>query len=216
MGKTFLSVTFFIAFTFCSVCQAQRQWKLEILPGISYVPPMPLQIRQEGHPAIKITARYRTEPLVLPVYYTIRLSTRKNDRGWSLELNHLKLYLDNKTREIERFSVTHGYNHIFMNRHWFGKNYTWIVGGGIVLGHPESTIRNLEWHEKGGFLNTGYYVSGFSAQGAVQFPLIETDHISVPLEAKITLGYGHVPIAKGHARVPIVSFNLLSGIGIKK
>ena len=196
-------------------CQENRNWQFVYLPGVSYVPPLPLTIVQDDYSDIKLTAKYKTRPLEMPIYYSYRLTTRKGSTGWSIEMNHLKIYLKNTSDDVQDFSVSHGYNHIFINHHWIKDKYTWILGGGIVLGHPESIIRGKYWDEKGGLWNRGYYLAGISTQGAFYFPLVNTKYFVIPLEAKITLGYGHVPIIDGHARVPMISLNLLTGLGLK-
>lgn len=198
------------------VCgKGQRYWQFEYLPGISFVPSMPLAIHQDGYPTITMTAHYKTRSHEMPIYYSYRLSSWKGDRGWSLEMNHLKIYLKNTNDKVKDFSVSHGYNQIYVNRHLIKEKFTWIIGGGIVLGHPESIIRDKEWSETGGLWNRGYYLSGISVHGACYFPLIKRRYFVIPVEAKITLGYGQIPIVDGHANVPIVSINFLTGLGFK-
>lgn len=197
------------------IAQEKRSWQIEFLPGLAYVPPMPLKIEQEGHPSISMTAHYRTESFKLPIYYSYRLSSFKNNRGWSLEMNHLKIHLDNTTSEVQSLSVSHGYNQLFFNHHLVKPKHTWIFGIGAVIGHPESTIRNQSFDEKGGLFNDGYYISGYAIQAAIYYPLINTKHFVLPLEGKVTMGYGQIPIVDGKAHIPVIAFHLLFGPAFK-
>ena len=193
------------------VAQEKRSWSFEFLPGIAVVPPMPLKIEQDGFNDITMTARYSTESLRLPIYYSYRLGSYKNNKGWSLEMNHLKIFLKNTNNDIQQLSVSHGYNQVFLNHHILKEKYTWIIGAGAVIGHPESTIRNQTYTEKGGLFNDGYYLAGIALQGAIYYPLINTKHFCLPLEAKISAGYGTVPIVNGKAHIPVIAFHFLMG-----
>ena len=205
----------FLAMTVSARAQEKRCWQLELLPGIAVVPPLPLTIHQTGHPSLHITAQYQTKSLQLPPYYSYRITTLKANKGWSLEMNHLKIYLKNTSPEIEQFSVSHGYNQVFLNRHCVKDRLTWLMGAGAVIGHPESTIRGRQFQEKRGLFNAGYYLAGIAIQGAMQYYLIQTTPLTLPLEAKVSVGYGQVPIAGGHAHVPIIAFHLLCGLGLR-
>jgi len=197
------------------LAQEKREWQFEFLPGLALVPPMPLKVEQTGYPDISTTAHYRTESLKLPIYYSYRLGTFKNNKGWSMEMNHLKIYLDNPTNEIQLLSVSHGYNQLFINRHWIMDKYSWIFGVGAVIGHPESTIRDKSFNEKGGLFNDGYYLSGIAIQGAIHYPLVNTRHFNLPIEAKVSAGYGKIPIVDGYAHIPVIALHFLLGPAFK-
>jgi len=216
MGILILHITILLlTITSNAIPQENRFWQLELLPGIAVVPPMPLKIHQTNHQDLSITAHYQTKSLQLPPYYSYRLSTFRHNKGWSLEMNHLKIHLKNTSSEIEQFSVSHGYNQLFINRHFLKNRLVWLLGAGAVIGHPESTIHGQQFEEKGGLFNDGYYLAGIVIQGAVQYHLIQTTHFILPVESKLSIGYGQVPVVDGHAHVPIIAFHLLSGIGGK-
>ena len=215
MGILDLHITIILLFLASNVSpQEKHSWQLELLPGIAVVASMPLIIHQNNHPELSIMAHYRTKSLQLPPYYSYRLSTFKDNKGWSLEMNHLKIYLTNTSSEIEQFSVSHGYNQLFLNRHYLKDRLAWLIGAGAIIGHPESTIRDQQFEEKGGLFNDGYYLAGKALQGAVQYHLVQTTYFILPVEAKLSFGYGKVPVVDGHAHVPIIAFHLLSGIGL--
>nr|WP_321409026.1 hypothetical protein [uncultured Carboxylicivirga sp.] len=210
-NKCLILLTIFILGISSINAQDKRVWTFEFLPGGAITPPMPLKIKQTDYYNISITARYNTESFKLPIYYSYRLGSFKNKRGWSVEMNHLKIYLKNTNDLIQQFSISHGYNQVFINHHIVKEKYSWILGIGTVIGHPESTVRNQTYTEKGGFFNDGYYLSGIAFQGAIHYPLITSKHFNLPVESKVSLGYGTVPISNGKAQVPVVAFHLLIG-----
>lgn len=192
--------------------QEKRHWQFELLSGLAYTAPTPLVIKQNGYPTLKLKAHYQTQSLQLPIYYSYRFTTIKSKKGWSLEMNHLKIYLQNKTDEITRFHISHGYNHLFINRHIQYNKIECIMGAGAVIVHPENTIRGQALPENKGLFNEGYYISGITTQAALQWPIIKTKYFLLPLETKISMSYATVPISGGKAHVPVIAFSLLSGI----
>ncbi len=217
--KSIIKITLLLFCSFLSlhlIAQDQREWFIEFLPGIAYAPPMPLKIEQEEFPDITMTAHYETHSLSLPIYYSYRFGTAKNGKGWSMEMNHLKIYLNNPSEYIQNFSVSYGYNQLFINRHLHEGLFIWILGTGVVIAHPESTVRNKVFDQKGGFFNDGYFLSGAALQVAIQYPLIKIRHFYLPLEAKVSMGYARIPITNGHANVPALAFHLLLGSGFKQ
>lgn len=193
----------------------QRQWSVEYMPGIAWTPDMPLKIQQSGYPDIHIKAKYKTRSLEMPVYYSYRLTTLKNNHGWSLELNHLKIYLKNTNSDINYFSVSHGYNQIYLNHHFIKNKLDFISGLGVVVGHPENTIRNLPLDEKKGWWNRGYYLSGITLQGALRRDLFESRYFTIPIEMKGSIAFSRIPVANGKAYVPVIAFGILIGLCLR-
>jgi hypothetical protein len=175
--------------------------------GLQYNFPMPLVIRQEGQPDVRLTARYDTRPFFEVPYYDIRVGVERSRRGWELELVHHKLYLANRPEEADTFEISHGYNFITVNRaaEWRGLE---LRGGvGVVLTHPQTTIRGRRFSEDGGPLGWGFYVSGPAAQGAVakQFPF--GARFSVGGEGKVTAAFARIPVEGGSADVPNIALH---------
>jgi hypothetical protein len=104
----------------------------------------------------------------------LRIGKWSGDSAWEFEDMHHKIYLTNTTPEVEHFSISHGYNLFTINRAWRTQHqYIWRVGLGLVVAHPESTIRGQTWDEGGGTLNQGgYYIAGPTAMVA----LLPTSH----------------------------------------
>jgi hypothetical protein len=73
-------------------------------------------------------------------------------------MNHDKLYLSNPTKEIEQFAISHGFNRITLNRSMERGDVIWRVGAGVVITHPENTVRGRRVPEDEGILETGYHL----------------------------------------------------------
>lgn len=181
--------------------------------GGAYCPPTPLTIQQSGHEDLELQAQYNTHSFTSPPYYVLRLGTWQNYRAWEIELIHLKLDLANAPDEVQRFEISHGYNMLILNRAWMKPQYVFRVGAGIVLAHPENTVRTQSLDEQGGMMQTGYYLAGPTAQAAISKSFSITSHLSMVIEGKATGSYAEVPIADGHAQVPNIAIHALIGIG---
>lgn len=188
---------------------------LEILPGGALIVPSTLFIHQDGEDDLKFTANYETHSFNLPVYYSYRLGIQIQPEKWvELEMNHLKVYLQNKPDEIERFTITHGYNQIWMNYKWKYHQFYYTVGIGPVLAHPENTIRGLALDETKGIMHKGYYIAGISSQLALQKKFFLGRNFFFSVESKANLAFAKVPVANGYAKVPVAAFHGLAGMGI--
>lgn len=186
---------------FASEGKAQRQWTFELCGMIPYNLPLPLVIRQSARPDIDLTARYRSEPFITPFCWVWRVSHSSENHLWEFQAIHHKLYLENKPQEVESFSISHGLNLITINRGWQLDNYIVRIGAGVVLAHPESTIRGKPFPENRGIFGMGYYLSGpaVAAGAGKQFHLV--DGLFLTFEAMATASYADVPVKDGNARV---------------
>jgi len=175
--------------------------------------PLPLTIKQQGYPDIKLAARYRTEAFTLPVYWDMRFSRWKNDKSWEVEVIHHKLYLDNTSEEVQKFNVSHGFNMIMVNRGFDEKTFRYRAGAGIALAHPESNIRGKEFGSSTDDYDLGYYISGPVMNLAISKPIRLGERFFINAEAKTTLAYDYIKVADGHANVYNLAFHLILGIG---
>ncbi len=194
---------------------AHATWTFGVLGGSVYSVRTPLTIVQSGFDAIDVRARYEGKPLEPPPYYVLRIGTWKGRRGWELEFIHEKLYLKNKPPEVQRFSVTHGYNHVLLNRAWRTKEFVFRLGAGIVIPHPETTIRGRRHSERKGLLEHGYYLSGPSLQTAVGRRFRISSRLIGVAEGKVCGSYARIPIQDGHADVTHVAIHGLIGLGYR-
>ncbi len=194
--------------------QAQSHWTFELHGGEVYNVPMPLTIKQHGYPDIKLTARYFTEPLTLPVYWDVRFSRWQNNKSWEFEAIHHKLYLDNTTPEVQKFNISHGFNMVMLNRGFAKKTFRYRAGAGIVLTHPESKIRGKEFGNTGDDWDMGYYLSGPVLNLSISRPIRLSGRFFLNAEAKTTFAYAHIKITEGHADVYNLALHLILGIGV--
>jgi hypothetical protein len=199
--------------------QAKTPYSLEVLAGTQYNIPTPLTIHQNGEDPIRVgSARYKSDAWTWPdsPYYAWRIASWKDGRAWELELIHEKIILKNTPDEVQHFEVSHGYNLITINRAWpWPKDPRWIlrVGGGVVVTHPETTVRGKSKGFGESFPN-GFYISGPTAQASAARQFEIDDKWFFVLEAKLTASYATgVPIADGDAEVPNAAIHVLFGFG---
>lgn len=193
----------------------ERNWELGIAGGAVHNFRSPLRIQQADAAPIRLWARYRTEPFTPPVYYDIRLTSWKEKHGWELKFTHHKLILQNEPPEVQRFSITDGFNLLTLNRLWQRGGFTWSAGAGVVITHPESTIRNKPFPENRGILNEGYYVSGPTVEAAVSKRFYFAERWFAFCEGRATASYVQVPVVDGYARVSNTAVHLLIGAGMR-
>ncbi|HVV67806.1 MAG TPA: hypothetical protein VHE99_02035 [Gammaproteobacteria bacterium] len=191
-------------------------WSAEIASGVVYNLPVPLTIQQMGEPDIHMTAHYETRPFTSPYYYDLRIGKWNGDTAWEFENIHQKIYLKNTTDEVSHFSISHGYNLITINRAWLNKHkYIWRVGLGLVIAHPESTIRGQTNDDNsGGTLNdAGYYVAGPTAMVSLGKRFYVSKSLFMELEGKVTASYAEVNVVNGTAYAPNVALHANFGLG---
>lgn len=193
----------------------QKNFFVNLTPGTAVLLPSPLKITQSGYDDLKIWARYKSSPFRSPVYYSIRVGWINGDSGYELEMNHLKIHLQNTTNEISRFSISHGYNQIFINQVKSRNKIGRKIGVGLVLVHPENTVRGVGLNQKQGMFNEGYYIAGLAAQYGVFKELNLTKYFYILAELRTSIAYANVPVANGRAHVPILAFHLQLGPGFR-
>jgi hypothetical protein len=188
----------------------------EVWGGLPWNLPLPLRIEQSSEAAIRITGRYETRPLERPFYYRVRATVGAGARGeWAIELVHHKLYLLDAPREVQSFSVSHGYKFVLLSRGW-DLGPVWVRAGlGPIIAHPESTVRCRVLDEHGGVLGTGYYVAGGAIAAMGERRVTLAGPLYVAVGAMVTAAYARVPIRDGHADVPNVAFHALAGLGVR-
>ncbi len=193
--------------------QKKSHWTLEAFLGSAKSVATPLSIHQYGEERIHLIARYNTRPFAGSPYYAYRISKWSQNRAWEFELVHHKLYLSNPPDEVEQFNVSHGYNLITVNRAWLRRGFILRVGTGIVVTHPETTVRGkrLTWEE--GF--DGFYISGITFQVAAGKKFTIWGKLFGVLEAKLTASYAVIPIQDGNAYVPNAAVHGLFGLGFE-
>lgn len=195
---------------------AQKKLSVEFGTGLPYNFTLPLTIRQSNFPDIKLTAKYSSEPFQIPIYWIWRIGYWSDNHAWELESIHHKIFLDNKPREVEYFSISHGINYVTINHCWIFKYYILRIGAGVVLDHPESKIRGKQFPEDGGIFKWGYYVGGPAINLTIAKRFYVRGNFYLDLEAKLNASYSNIPIQDGSADVYniVLQIDLLPGLDL--
>lgn len=201
------------------------QYSFEFFSGTVYNMKEDITIRQNGEDDINIdNANFKTHPQTIPYYYGMRFSTwYKDDTAWEFEHIHQKLYIDNPEKlntNIQKWEVTDGFNFFFLNKAWKKTdiNLIYRIGGGLVVTHPDITVRNKTNHKRGNGVITygeGYHLSGFVFQASVQKIFDINKNWFCSTELKATYAKANIPIADGNVEVQNRAIHLDFGIGYK-
>lgn len=190
-------------------------WTLAIAPGTAYNVPLALRIEQDGERPLRMTARYATRPLHASPYYSARLARGSQRGAWEAEIIHHKLHLRNTTPEVSGLEATHGYNYLLVNRSKRYGSLRWRIGIGVVLLHLEGSVRAQAVRMRGGFLGSGYRLTGPSAQVAVGRPIAAGRRLFLSPEVKLTAARAVAPIEGGRVTIPNVALHGLVGVGYR-
>jgi len=190
------------------------QWNLTVQGGFPINAPLPLRIRLDTE-IIDVIGKFHSEPFNLPVYWDIRVERWVNNNSFELELIHHKLYLQDLPREIQEFSISHGYNILLFNRGYRKETpFIWRFGGGVVIPHPENQIYEKKL-PAGGFGGSGYYIGGPAVQIAGSTIYSPFHWFQLSLELKCISALCWVPVYDGYAFVPNISLHLNGGFGFR-
>ena len=185
----------------------------EFLTGSALNLRSPLCISQAGYADIRLSADYRTRPFQFPIFWDIRASRRCGKGSWEIELIHHKLFLENPTPEIQSFSVSHGLNILTINHAQAVRGFSVRAGAGVVVAHPETTVRGRTHPQNGGLFHLGYLPSGLSILlGAGRRFDVWRGWFAV-VEAKYTAARARIPVEQGHARLTNLALHGEIGFG---
>ena len=217
MKNTLLLLISFVLLPVLSYSQ-KASWSFELHGGTAYNPPLPLIIKQTGEPEIRLNARFETRPFEAPVYWVWRISSWQEEKSWEFEAVHHKLYLLNLPDEVQKFTISHGYNILTVNRSYrknLFQNFpvTYRIGGGVVLAHPENRVRHKEFDQNLGAFGWGYYIRGPVLNLTLGKRFEFGKRLFLNTEAKLSPSFARVPIVDGHADVWNMAFQLALGLG---
>jgi hypothetical protein len=181
-------------------------WRVELLGGAASSFDSPLSLVQSGEPPLEIRADWSSRSFESPIYYAIRIGRFSRRSGFSLQLVHHKLYLENPPPEVQAFSVSHGYNLLTFDASWLAHGFELSAGGGLVVAHAETTVRQRTGPD-------GYHATGPTLALGVGRWLEVGAHFRVGADARFTASWAHVPIAGGEASVPDRAVHLRIGVG---
>ncbi len=211
MNRCSASVLFLLTVLLAFAAVARADWSAELLGGGAWNAHNDLHITQEGQPDLVFPAAFETRPFEQPLYWALRLNLHRGDRLWSLELNHHKLILTEGPPEVTGFSVTHGTNILSVQHAWLRPRWRAMVQAGVVVAHPESTVRGLRFDESGGMFGAGYHVAGPAVGVGVGSHLALTDWLGLNAEMRLTAAWLDLGVAQGSANHTNVALHVLLG-----
>lgn len=201
------------------------EYSFEFFSGTVYNMKEDLTIRQSGEDDIVVNnADLKTHPQTTPFYYGYRFSKWYEDKtAWEFEHIHQKLYLDNPENidsNIQKWEVTDGFNFFTLNKAWKNEdsNLIYRLGGGVVVTHPDITVRNKTNHKRGNgaiHFGEGYHLSGFVLQTSIQKVFDLNKNWFIGTELKATYAKANVPIADGNVDVQNRAVHFDLGLGYK-
>ena len=202
-GRTILGIVPIALLSFASPSFAGSGWAIEFLVGVPFSFPSSITIRQGEEPDLHHRPRFASRPFNRPLYYAVRIGKWDGSDGWELQINHDKLYLSNPTREVEHFAISHGFNRVTLNRAMDRGDLVWRLGAGVVITHPENTVRGRRFSEEEGILGMGYHLSGPTAMGAIGTRIGRREGPFLTLEGMGTVSWVRVPVADGDAEFAV-------------
>ena len=180
----------------------------------------------EGRDNIRMSnAKWRGNSMKDSLYYAMKLDFWKNHKAWGLEWVHHKTYLKNRPQDIQHFSLSDGYNLLYLNRTFkvnrfknrFFKNSHLRFGFGLVFGHPDVRIEGRErFFMKGGI--EGSYLCGVTSQIAFDKWVWELPTHFLTLETKFSASWARPPVSENrreYAVYPNYAIHFILGVGNK-
>jgi hypothetical protein len=195
----------------CSSAHASPpRWRpaIELLGGVAFNAPTHLTVRQDGEAPISLTARYATRPLHFPLYYALRLGSRRAAPCWELQLAHHKLYLRNPPPEIESLQITHGFNLLTVNRALPWRRGTVRIGAGCAIPHVEGSVRGRQCASR------EYRVGGPAVLAGAGWRRALGRQLWLAGEIEAAAGWIDVPVTEGRIRASAIGLHLRAGLGI--
>lgn len=189
------------------------EWSFQAAVGFPFDLPLQLTIRQRGEAPIRVRAHWDARPFEAPLYYDLRVARRSGGGEWALDFVHHKLYLSNPPPEVQELVISHGFNLLFASHAQEVARDTWArVGAGLVIAHPESTVRGRTL-DGGGPFGAGYYPAGPLLAVGAERRFFPSGGLFLSLQGLATAGWARVPIAGGSATFPHLSLHALGGVG---
>jgi hypothetical protein len=199
-----------------AAASADERWRVELGAGTAWSLGSTLRVEQAGYPELAIRAAWATQAFEAPLYYAWRVARADAKGAWALRFVHHKVYLVNTTAEVQGFAVSHGYNLLTLERATRLSGLEVSAGVGLVIAHPEATVRGEALDEaSGGPFGGGYYLTGPTLAIAASRRLPLGRHLALVPELRATLSRARVPVAGGEASVPNAALHLAVGLELR-
>jgi hypothetical protein len=161
------------------------EWSIDVLIGDALNLTSRTRICSAQTSSSAFGGDYETRGLEGPLHYTARLTHWRQDRGWSLELLHHKLFLRNPPQGVEALSISHGFNIVALSRAYALYHWRFRLGLGPVIAHPEVRIAGATY-------DGDYELAGAAGVGSAGATFALTEQLSVIGEVAATFGYVNV------------------------
>jgi hypothetical protein len=195
---------------------AGERWRVELAVGTARSFDSTLRVEQEGFPEIALAASWATRAFEAPIYYAWRVARADAKGAWAFRFVHHKVHLENAQPDVERFAVSHGYNLLTLERATRLSGFEIAAGLGLVIAHPESTVRGERQSEtSGGPFGGGYYLTGPTLALAASRRLRLGAHLALVPELRATLSRAKAPVAGGEASIPNAALHLAVGLELR-
>lgn|GEM_PF-703934 len=185
--------------------------------GSSISLPSNLKIKLDDQSSYNNHSKWQGRSFEDSPYYSLRFDKIRNHRGWGVEWMHHKIYLANPKHPVESFSISDGFNILYLNRVLTNNKLTVRPGFGLVFSHMDVKIKDRErFYLKGG--NGGAYLSGVSVQGSMEKWIYETERHFLNLETKLTVSYVKPPVSSNpdeYAEIYNIAIHFVFGFGSK-
>lgn len=208
MGRTGLLAAFFFAAALIGLdAQGQDGFSVEVFSGAAYNFKTRLDVEQNGF-STRLVAEYETDPFETPIYYAVRGAYWQNGRAWELSMIHHKLDLQNPPAGIDRFSVSHGFNILTLNRAFQRHGWIYRLGIGPVITHTEATVNGVSY-------NGPYELAGAGILAGVSRRFYFKQSMFVALELLGTVTYAETrPDGRPRLRAELSNVAVHAQIGV--
>ncbi len=201
-----------LGFWFASSSSA-ADWSVTAGIGAARSFSTPLSIDQDGFPELRLSARYDNRPFETPPHWFVRIGRGSGAAAWEFQYLHHKLYLRNRPPEVARFDITHGYNIYTLGPAW-RRGGSWLrAGAGVVVAHPESTVRGRRFEPKQGILGLDQYLAGPALVLGASREWRLGGRVFLSPELQLSAGHARVPIRYGRASAPNIAAHFLISFG---
>lgn len=195
--------------------EAQDRFGIEAFLGTAVNAPASLTLRQDGEADLSFNAKYETRPLRQPVYWSVRVTWLRPRTALELQFTHDKLYLTNPPPDVQHFEVTHGFNLLTLAHRWRFRPVDLRLGGGIVLPHPDGTVRDRAYDSpKGGLLGREWHTVGPALLLGLGKRWEPVTHLWLSADAELSAAWANrVPVNAGSVDMSNFALHLRVGVG---
>ncbi len=197
--------------------RSAERFAVDVFLGASWSFDSELRIDQANQPRLQWTATYESRSFEFPLYYAWRLGWHRERWGMELQLVHHKMHVVEPPPEVQRFDLSHGFNLLTWNAVTRAGPVRARLGLGVVVAHPETSVRGVEGPGSSGVFGSGYHVTGPAIVLGVgrAFTLRTRPRFVLLPELMLSAARARVPVATGEGSTFNVALHALLGAGVR-